>query len=157
MAQLPAPNKRGSRRSLHIDMTPMVDLAFLLLTFFILTTTLNKKYALEVIKPSEEEAKKPVPQVKQERVLTLLLGDADRIHYYLGYDPVRITGYDADGIPNVIDDARKKRDDLVILIKPMRTSRYKNLVDIVDEMETRKIKHYYIVKETAEDRAMIRE
>ena len=157
MAQVSAPRGRGGRRSLHIDMTPMVDLAFLLLTFFVLTMTINKKYALEIVKPEQDDGTKEPPMVKRERVLTLLLGDNDNIYYFLGDDAVKTTTYEPDGIKAVIKDAVAKRNDLIILIKPMRTSRYQNLVDIIDEMDTTYVKHYYIVKETAEDRAMINE
>ncbi|MGC3948706.1 MAG: biopolymer transporter ExbD [Chryseolinea sp.] len=155
MAQITAPKGgRGSRRSLHIDMTPMVDLAFLLLTFFVLTMTINKKYALEIIKPDQEDDKKEPPLVKRERVLTLLLGDNDKIHYFLGDEAIKTTNYELDGIRHVLLDATSKRPDLIVLVKPMRTSRYQNLVDIIDEMDTTKLR-YYLVKETAEDRAMI--
>ena len=138
-------------------MTPMVDLAFLLLTFFVLTMTINKKYALEIVKPEQDDGKHDPPVVKRERVLTLLLGDNDKIHYFLGDDAVKNTDYEPDGVRSIILDAMSKQTDLIVLIKPMRTSRYKNLVDIIDEMDTTHVKHYYIVKETAEDRAMIKE
>lgn len=154
MAQISAPSGRGSRRSLHIDMTPMVDLAFLLLTFFVLTMTINKKYALEIVKPEEDNTQDP-PKVKQERVLTFLLGDDDRIYYFLGNDPVQITHYGETGIRKILTDARSTRSDLVLLVKPMSTSRYQNLVDILDEVHNAELKDYYIVKETPEDRALI--
>ena len=51
MAQLSIPGGRGSRRSLHLDMTPMVDLAFLLLTFFVLTMTINEEHVLKMQMP----------------------------------------------------------------------------------------------------------
>jgi len=156
MAQITAPKGRGGRRSLHIDMTPMVDLAFLLLTFFVLTMTINKKYALEIVKPEQDDGTQKPPPIQRERVLTLLLGDNDKIYYFQGSDAVKETDYKPEGIRNIILDAKSKRDNLVVLIKPMRTSRYQNLVDIIDEMNTAKLdKKYYVVKETAEDRAML--
>jgi len=156
MAQLSAAPGRGKRHSLHLDMTPMVDLAFLLLTFFVLTMTINKQYVLKIEMP-EHDLKTEPPPVKRERVLTLLLGEANQIYYFLGGDPVQKTDYSTDGVRKIISAAMIKRNDLVVLIKPTAKSRYLNLVDIIDEMHFAEMQHYYLVKETAEDRQLIAE
>ena len=156
MAQLSATRGRGKRHSLHLDMTPMVDLAFLLLTFFVLTMTLNEHHILEMQMP-EQDLKTDPPPVKRERVLTLMLGEADKVYYYLGSDPVKTTDFRVDGIRQVIAQAMIKRNDLVILIKPGVKSRYQNLVDTIDEMDFAKMQRYYLVKETEEDRQLIAE
>src|SRR5438105_12587028 len=72
---------RSKKHSTRIDMTPMVDLAFLLLTFFILTTTLNKLYVMEIVMPEKAEETMPIPE---KRVLTLLLDEGDRVYWRQG-------------------------------------------------------------------------
>jgi biopolymer transport protein ExbD len=156
MAQLNAVPRRGKRHSVHLDMTPMVDLAFLLLTFFVLTMTINEQHILEMQMP-EQDVKTDPPPVRRERVLTLLLGGANKIYYFLGSDPVQTTDYSREGIRTVLAAALIKRHDLIVLIKPTSRSRYQNLVSIIDEMMFARMKRYYLVKETREDRRLIAE
>jgi biopolymer transport protein ExbD len=77
--------KRAKRSSTHVDMTPMVDLAFLLLTFFVLTSTFSKPKVLRMIFPEkldEKQQQQKAPEVKDG--LTLLLTNNDKIFYYRG-------------------------------------------------------------------------
>jgi biopolymer transport protein ExbD len=69
---------RAKRQSIKIDMTPMVDLAFLLLTFFILTTTLAQQKSIDLILPSEGESD-PV-----NNAITVILSDKNKLFYYIG-------------------------------------------------------------------------
>src|SRR5690348_4184214 len=74
---------RSKKFSTHMDMTPMVDLAFLLLTFFILTTTLNELMVVEIVVP-EEVKDVPPPPITESRVLTLILGENNRAYWRQG-------------------------------------------------------------------------
>jgi biopolymer transport protein ExbD len=77
--------KRAKKQSTHVDMTPMVDLAFLLLTFFVLTSTFSKPKVLRMIFPEKlDETVKDqrAPEVKDG--ITLLLTANDKIYYYRG-------------------------------------------------------------------------
>jgi len=77
--------KRAKKQSTRVDMTPLVDLAFLLLTFFVLTSTFSKPKVLRMIFP--EKLDKNDPLIKQPEVkngLTLLLTEDNRIFYYTG-------------------------------------------------------------------------
>src|SRR5256885_11971747 len=78
---------RAKKSSTHIDMTPMVDLAFLLLTFFILTTTFSKPKTMDITMPVKdkitEEEKTKVPA---SQTISVLLTDKDRIIWYQGVD-----------------------------------------------------------------------
>jgi biopolymer transport protein ExbD len=77
--------KRAKKQSTHVDMTPMVDLAFLLLTFFVLTSTFSKPKVLRMIFPEkldEKNTEQKAPEVKDG--ITLLLTANDKIYYYRG-------------------------------------------------------------------------
>ena len=82
-ASAPAPNgrRRSKKRSTGIDMTPMVDLAFLLLTFFMLTTTFAKPYAMQLTVPAKDGAPADIPA---SRSMTVILGKNHRVHYFRG-------------------------------------------------------------------------
>ncbi len=115
--------KRAKKTSTHIDMTPMVDLAFLLLTFFVLTSTFSKPTTMEITMPVDEGEKKKV-----FHALTILLMEDDEIYYYYGElkedgsTQVNKTNFDPDkGIRkilieknrNAIDEIRKLKKDLI--------------------------------------------
>src|SRR3954470_1101293 len=73
---------RAKKNSTHIDMTPMVDLAFLLHTFFMLTTTFSKPKTMEIVMPVKPD--KPEVELKINNAVTVLLGDKNRIFWYYG-------------------------------------------------------------------------
>lgn len=111
-------HKKGKRRakkhSTHIDMTPMVDLACLLLTFFILTTAFNEPKIMEIVMPSKEKVKDP-PKVDDSRVINLIMAENDQIFYYNGLaDPTKgslpiliKTNYSKDGIRKILLERNK--------------------------------------------------
>lgn len=148
---------RCKRNSLKIDMTPMVDLAFLLLTFFILTTTLNKPVALPLAMPEEPDDQHQPPPVNAKRVLTLILGKQDKVFYYTGVEDPKVdeTTFANDGLRKLVMQKRQEIPNVVILIKPSEQSRYQNLVDILDEMAISEVKHYYVTPITDVDKDLI--
>jgi biopolymer transport protein ExbD len=76
---------RSKKQSTRVDLTAMVDLAFLLITFFMLTTTLAKPKAMDIAMPDKDE-ENPETQldVADNRTITVLLGDNDRLEWYMG-------------------------------------------------------------------------
>lgn len=149
---------RSKKSSTRIDMTPMVDLAFLLLTFFMLTTTFNKPQTMEIIMPEKPKEEEDQPLVNEKKVLTLLLGKEDKIYWYIGItDPtVEVTNFSKDGIRKVLLERNAAIKDMMVLIKPSDESRYKNTVDILDEMNITNIKRYAIVDITTVDEGLIK-
>ena len=162
---------RSKKMSTRIDFTPMVDLGFLLITFFMLTTTLAKPNIMALVMPEKDIKKEDVEPVKESKVLTLLLGGNDKVYYYEGITDAKLdsTDFSAEGLRTVIlnkmdkvktqfgtETFKKKNKEGVeeertdgsyinVLIKPTKDSRYKNLVDALDEMAICKVRYYVIL------------
>jgi len=104
---------KAKKSSTKIDMTPMVDLAFLLLTFFMLTTTFSKPQAMEINMPVKDKIEDP-PKIPGNQTLTLLLSDKNRIFYYMGADDpnlpptVEYTSFANNGIRKLLIDKNKE-------------------------------------------------
>jgi biopolymer transport protein ExbD len=126
--------KRSKKISTKVDMTPMVDLAFLLITFFMLTTNLSKKQAMTITMPKKDKNIKQ--KVDFNRTVTLILGDKNRIYWYTNPEKpeINLTDYSEAGLREVLLKRQKETDTLVAIIKPMKNSKYKNLVDVMDEV-----------------------
>lgn len=139
---------RSKKSSTRIDMTPMVDLAFLLLTFFMLATTFNKPQTMEINMPAKPKNEDKLPEINEKRVLSVVLGANDKIYYYVGIaDPdIQVTDYSKDGIRKVLREKKAAIPKLVVLIKPMKESKYKNVVDIFDEMNISEVPTYALVE-----------
>ncbi len=150
---------RVKKASTKIDMTPMVDLAFLLLTFFILTTTLNKPQTMELTMPEKPKGEEKPPEVNEKKVVTLILGANDKIYWYLGItDPkIELSNFSKDGIRKVLLQKSSEIPGMIVLIKPGKESRYKNMVDILDEMNITNMKRFAMVKITPIDEELIKE
>jgi biopolymer transport protein ExbD len=157
LAASPAKGKLKQKRStLHIDMTPMVDLAFLLLTFFIMTTTLMKQSSMEI--------KQPVPDsqgghkdVKAENVLNLVLGKNDQVYWYMGLpgSELNITDYSSAGVRKLLIQKKAAIKNLYVFIKASDQSRYQNTVDILDEVMITNIVDYSLLDLDPKDKDLV--
>jgi biopolymer transport protein ExbD len=158
---------KSKKASTRVDLTAMVDLGFLLITFFMLTTTLSKPKSMELNMPAKDK-KEPEAQepVAESRTTTVVLGEADSVFWWHGItrpeNKPNLSDYSDGGIRKVLLDkiAEVKLatpdKDLVILIKPTEKSNYKNMVDILDEMAITKAKTYAIVDPTPDDFKFVR-
>ncbi|WBO84545.1 biopolymer transporter ExbD [Hymenobacter yonginensis] len=153
--------KRAKKMSTKIDMTPMVDLAFLLLTFFMLTTTFNKPNVMQLTMPVKEKNPEEQSQIKASNAFTILMGEANKVYFYDGLladdvkPELKLTNYSADGIRKELL-ARRRNPDLVVLIKPDDKSNYQNMVDILDEMNITDQKKYALVDISQADLDLIK-
>ena len=145
---------RSKKASTRVDLTAMVDLAFLLITFFMLTTTLAKPQAMDLAMPDKDEKLDQKLEVADNRTMTILLGSKNQVEWYMGTvdNPSTPTtvGYGKNGIRKAIlekikDVKAATGKDLLVLLKPSDKSNYKNLVDILDEMKITDVKSYAIV------------
>jgi biopolymer transport protein ExbD len=109
----------AKKQSTRIDMTPMVDLAFLLLTFFMLTTTFNKPKVMEINMPVPQDENTPPTKVEDDKTTTILIGKDNKLFYYDGvFNPLDIstikkTDYSKDGIRKMLINKNKKLYDIV--------------------------------------------
>ena len=150
---------RSKKTSTRIDMTPMVDLAFLLLTFFVMTTTLNKLQTMEITMPEKPKEEDKQPLVNEKHVLTLILGANNKVYWYLGItDPkVELSDFSKGGIRKVLLQQNAQIKDMVVLIKPSDEAKYKNIVDILDEMNISNIARYALVDITPVDKELVKD
>jgi biopolymer transport protein ExbD len=191
---------KGKKMSTRVDFTPMVDLGFLLITFFMLTTTMSTPQAMEISMPVKDETLKDDKdqKVKASQAVTVLLAENDKIVYYF-IDPISgapltpvVTNYSATGIRKMLlkenrdrnrvgvdsipvykkmfaehkldEETMRKRisaikaykDGLIVVIKADDKSKYKNVVDILDEMSICNIGRYAMVDITPVEVEMIK-
>jgi biopolymer transport protein ExbD len=145
--------------STKIDMTPLVDLGFLLITFFIFTSALSEPSITRLIMPKHEEAA-PVPESKS---LTFVL-DNQKIYAYegrwenaLAKNSISQSTYNLQtGMGEIV---RRKQNrvgqELVVLIKPLHTASYQNVVTALDEMQLNGVNKYAIVEVTPGERQWV--
>lgn len=158
--------RRIQKHNLKTDMTPMVDLGFLLITFFVITAEMSKPVAMNLYMPDEG---RPMP-VANSKGLTLLLGAGNTIFYYAGEKEEALkskqvfkTGFTEKEIGTVINEKQKQldnnkpgsRDDLVVLIKAGKEASYKNVVDALDEMTIHGVKRYALLNQDTDESSYI--
>lgn len=154
--------KRAKRSSTKIDMTPLVDLAALLITFFMLTTTFNKPQTMEINMPVKDVDPEEQIALKASNAMTIILGEDDNLYYYFGLaeDNPQIveSSYAADGIRKVLVSPRvKSNDKMTVLVKAMEEARYKNMVDILDELKITDTKKFALVEISDADKQLVTE
>jgi biopolymer transport protein ExbD len=158
---------RSKKLNSKVDLTAMVDLAFLLITFFMLTTTLSKPQSMSLGLPDKEDDpnKKKDVKVDENRTMTIMLADNDKIVRYVGLLATPVAGgapkeftYGKEGIRKEILSRKKSvleystakgkpQNGIIVIIKPTKKSNYRNLVDILDEMAIAGVETYAIVPE----------
>jgi biopolymer transport protein ExbD len=171
--------KKGKKLSTRIDLTPMVDLGFLLITFFMYTTTLAKPKTMEINMPYKDKdmTEEQKSKVKSSTALTVLISKNHQVYTYegIGDDPTKPPELKPVSIARntqalraaliakrqavaqlVQTGALGPTDNMVVLIKPDTTSTYKDMVDVFDEMTINDIKVYAKVDITEQDREFIR-
>ena len=164
---------RSKKQNSKVDLTAMVDLAFLLITFFMLTTTLSKPQSMSLGLPDKEDDpnKKKDVKVDENRTMTILLGDNDKLVRYVGLLATPVAGgapkefsYGKEGIRKellsrkklVLEYTGNKDKGMIVIIKPSKKSNYRNLVDILDEMAIVDVPTYAIVNDyTPEEKKLL--
>lgn len=159
---------KTKKKSTKIDMTAMVDVAFLLLTFFVLTATMTNQTMMKLTMPPKVKDEKDIEQdVKEEKVMTIVLCKNDTVRYYKGcLDPGCAETTIEIGKASEMREAIKKHLalhtgmcgmpgsppfpdcwDPIFVVKARYNARYANLVDILDEFAITGAKKYAIAPE----------
>jgi biopolymer transport protein ExbD len=172
--------KKAKKLSTRVDMTPMVDLGFLLITFFIFTTTMSSPKALNLNMPKDTKNEEELNKAKESGALTIMLGKNNAVYYYEGQLAPDGSNFKATNFTGIRDEIINKRKDViknhvhdancakiwaenkgdktscldrdfVVVIKPDQDATYKNTVDILDEMTINNVKRYAMVDITPQE------
>jgi biopolymer transport protein ExbD len=192
--------KRPKKHGAHLDMTPMVDLMCLLITFFMLTTAFNKPKVMQIILPEKQKDETKAPEINKSRALNIIMTRDDKILWYNGLaDPskpplpaLNETDYSRNGIRKLLLERNKDlfkkiyhlTDDVktgkivisqdsvesltrqyfkedqagpIILIKSADSVKYKNVVDMIDEMVITNVARYSLVDINLVEKMMVRD
>ncbi|MCP2036909.1 biopolymer transporter ExbD [Chryseobacterium sp. HSC-36S06] len=156
---------RSQKQPPHVDLTPMVDLAFLLITFFMLVTTFNKPNVMDLGLPAKpkDPQQQPDTEIDLSNSISLIIGKDNRIFYHqvaaadLNEQTLQETSFDREGITKVIEQAKARAKDqtkFTVIIKPTDDAVYKNFVDILDEMAITKNEIYGITDVKSNEQAV---
>jgi biopolymer transport protein ExbD len=153
---------RAKKAVLRVDLTPMVDLAFLLITFFMLTTTLQKQKAMELTEPKQQG---PQTAVSECQVLNLLTDSLGHIYYWEGLECKAVNLIALTGAHNLRDKIKAKKTLLhtnclnanaapkpvICLIKLLPGSRYDHMIRVLDEVSADSVPTYAIQAYSADE------
>ncbi|ANF51109.1 biopolymer transporter ExbD [Chryseobacterium glaciei] len=155
MAEVIAQEKQGGKQKkklIRVDMTPMVDLGFLLITFFMFTTNFTKPNVMDLGLP----AKSPLPPtnvIDVRNQVTFILGKDDRVFYHqqdkedLNAKNLKETDFSGVKISKIISEAYQNapvKENFTIIIEPTDDANYKNFVDVLDNIAISKKERYGI-------------
>lgn len=163
--------QRMVKHNLKIDMTPMVDLGFLLISFFVITTELSKPTAMDLAMTKEGP---PMP-LAESSALTVLIDKGNTIYYYEGkweealrdnkIKQTRLSG--TNNIRTIINKKQKrldadvkskeKREGLMLLIKPSKETNYRAIVDLLDEATINIVKKYAVINQSKQENDWLKE
>jgi len=161
--------KRMKRHTMKIDMTPMVDLGILLITFFVMTVELSKPSSIKFTTPHDGTR----TVLQESAALTVLLGNENEIWYYHGdwneaikQNKIHQTSFSySNGLGKIIREKQivldntlsvhDGRDELTILIKAANNANYEGVVDVLDETIINHVKRYAVVNMTDEERKFL--
>ncbi|KGO92040.1 ExbD/TolR family protein [Flavobacterium subsaxonicum] len=151
---------RSKKSNPGVDLTAMVDLAFLLITFFMLTTTLSKPQSMPLAMPDKDPKNEPKDNTKipEARMMTILIGKDNKLLWYMGkFETPTIAPTEAAYGKNSIrkdilkntaiakaNTDKPEEEGLIVNIKASDVASYRNLVDILDEMAINKVQLYAI-------------
>jgi biopolymer transport protein ExbD len=189
--------KRAKKSSTRIDMTPMVDLAFLLLTFFVLTSTFNKPKTMEISYPAKPKTEDQ--RMKVNNAITFIMSGDDKLYYYYGEfyvennkdgKPATVlskTDYSSEGLRKLLLNKNRptieaikvlkkqfkngeiadttfkrlvikeqgKKEALTVLVKSDDKAEYRNMINLVDELNICNIGKYAVVDMMPQELALV--
>ena len=138
------------RLGIRINMTPMVDVAFLLLTFFMLSTTLSRHQIMDIAVPRLGESY----YYPQQSILTIRVNNNNSIFWNVGNEVSnRIS---LNGLKNLLTLKSKQDSQLITLLKIDRKARYHSIIDVLDNLQLSGATRYSIAPMAETDREILR-
>lgn len=166
--------KKAKKLSTRVDMTPMVDLGFLLITFFIFTTTMSTPATMKLFMPKDEKDQKNQTEIKESSSLTILMGKDNGLYYYEGKLNDNYSNFTPTNYKEIRDEIIKKKKevmdrgkglgydkdsldkDFFVVIKPNSEATYKNAVDILDEMAINQVHRFALIDITEDENKLVK-
>lgn len=132
--------KKGRRLGIRIDLTPLVDVAFLLLTFFMYTTSMSRPQTMEINLPPDPKVK---VEMAESNLLTIRVSEKGDLYWNIGIEaPKHITRQE---LPAFLKERGASNPKLVVLLKIERTAKYNMMVDLIDEINLSGIQRFSLM------------
>jgi len=144
--------KKKKRAGVHIDMTPMVDVAMLLLTFFMLTTVFNKPQTMELNLPPDE---KVMVEVAASTLLTVRIEPNMAIYWSMGNEPTLLKKITLNELRPLLIERLRSIPKLITLVQIDRDAKYNDMVDIMDELNLANITKFSFAPMKDADKKLI--
>jgi biopolymer transport protein ExbD len=143
-------HKKGRRLGIRIDMTPLVDVAFLLLTFFMFTTSMSRPQTMEINLPPDEKVK---VEIAESNLLTLRINSRGEMFYNIGIEaPKRLASTD---MRKFLREKYQSNPKLTVLVKVDRQGKYEMMVNTIDELQVAGIQRFSIGPLLDADKALM--
>ncbi|RPI05634.1 MAG: biopolymer transporter ExbD [Ignavibacteriae bacterium] len=144
--------KKKKRAGVHIDMTPMVDVAMLLLTFFMLTTVFNKPQTMELNLPPDDNVQ---VEVAASTLLTVRVMPNMTIYWSMGNEPTVLRKLTFKELRPLLVERLRSNPKLITLVQIDRDSKYNDMVDIMDELNLANITKFSFAPMKDADKKLI--
>jgi biopolymer transport protein ExbD len=142
--------KKSKRLGVRMDMTPLVDVAFLLLTFFMLTTSMARPQTMEINLPPDENVK---VEIAESNLITLRVNEKSEVFWNLGMDPPAKIEYAK--LRGFIRERAQANSKLVTLVKIDPKAKYETMVNIMDELNQAEMQRFSVAKMTEQDQTLL--
>ena len=144
--------KKKKRAGVHIDMTPMVDVAMLLLTFFMLTTVFNKPQTMELNLPPDDNVQ---VEVAASTLLTVRVEPNMAIYWSMGNEPTVLKKVTINELRPLLIERLRSIPKLITLVQIDRDAKYNDMVDIMDELNLANITKFSFAPMKDADKKLI--
>lgn len=153
--------KRAKKLSTKVDLTPMVDLGFLLITFFVFTSALSEPNVMDLLQPNDSG--NGFTQVCESCAITILAAADDRLYYYEGNGektpPVQTSYHELRGLmmakKKKLQQLNRDAGQMAVIIKLADKAKLRNMVDMIDETKINLVKRYYFDELTEKEKRFL--
>jgi biopolymer transport protein ExbD len=142
--------KQGRRLGVRIDMTPLVDVAFLLLTFFMYTTSMSRPQTMEINLPPDKNVK---VEIAESNLMTLRVNDKGVVYWNIALDAPKIIEFK--DLRAFLVDKQTSIPKLTVLLKIDRLGKYKMMVDLIDELNNAGVQRFSLAPLGDPDKALM--